>query len=137
MSGRTDAVEEAKRMELLLAAEVPQGWDMMLIGVGLDGHVGSVYPHSGAVADTRSGVLSVMKPTSSSISLTLPTMLAAKQIVIATAGKSDKYPLGKAEGMFRALEKDDETIESFPAVAFRQSAKWLLDEGAASLLKSL
>jgi len=80
-------------------------------------------------------VVSVVKPASSSISLSLPVMKASKQIVIASAGKSDKYPLGKAEGMVRALEAD-ETVHSFPAMAFRDGATWILDEGAAALLKN-
>jgi 6-phosphogluconolactonase/glucosamine-6-phosphate isomerase/deaminase len=90
-------------------------------------------------SDARRGamqsVVSVVKPASSSISLSLPVMKASKQIVIASAGKSDKYPLGKAEGMVRALEAD-ETVHSFPAMAFRDGATWILDEGAAALLKN-
>ena len=62
-------------------------------------------------------------------------MLASKEIIIATGGTSKKYPLGKAEGMVRALEAPDETVSTYPAVAFRQSAKWLMDEGASSLLQ--
>ena len=107
----------------------------MLIGVGLDGHVGSLYPDSRAVKEQKLVVIPVVKPTSSSITLSLPTMLASKNIVIGTGGTSKKYPLGKAECMVKAIESDPETINSYPAVAFRNRAKWLIDEGAAALLK--
>ena len=144
LGGSTDAETEATLYEQAIKAKIPTNkdgiaeFDLMLIGVGLDGHVGSLYPDSEAVADNSGrSVLSVVKPSSSSITLSLSTMLAAKEIIIASAGKSDKYPLGKAEGMLRALEKEDESIDSFPAVAFRGKAKWLLDEGAASMLKGL
>ena len=131
LGGSTDAITEAKRMDNLVNNIE---WDLMLIGVGLDGHVGSVYPDSEAVAYQGFDCISVVKPTSSSISFSLPTMLKSKEIIIATAGKSDKYPLGKAEGMVKALQSDD-TINTFPAVAFRDKAKWFMDKDASQLLK--
>jgi 6-phosphogluconolactonase len=143
LTGTTDAEHEAVAYTNALtslpdtvlpknASGVPV-FDMMLIGVGLDGHVGSLYPNSEAVKETQKLVIPVVKPTSSSITLSLPMMLASKQIVIASAGKSEKYPMGKAEGMLRALQAP-ETPDTFPACAFRGNAQWLLDEGAASLL---
>ena len=111
-------------------------FDLSLIGAGLDGHVGSLYPDSEAIKDTSGAtVLSVIKPSSSSITLSLPVMLASREIVVASGGSSKKYPLGKAEGMVRALEAD-ETPVTYPAMAFRHKAKWLMDSGAAGLLKN-
>ena len=133
LGGTTDAKQEALRYDGLIK-DIKE-WDCMLIGVGLDGHVGSVYPFSEAVEYQGMDCISVIKPTSSSISLSLPTMINTQNIIIASGGKSDKYPLGKAEGMFKALESDEESITSFPALAFRDKAKWLLDSSAAQLLK--
>jgi 6-phosphogluconolactonase len=65
--------------------------------------------------------------------MTMEEILSTDEIIVACCGKSEKYPLGKAEGMQRALEAD-ETKDSFPAAALRDCALWLLDEGAASLL---
>eukprot|EP00277_Geminigera_cryophila_P031622 CAMPEP_0173062370 /NCGR_PEP_ID=MMETSP1102-20130122/3776_1 /TAXON_ID=49646 /ORGANISM="Geminigera sp., Strain Caron Lab Isolate" /LENGTH=281 /DNA_ID=CAMNT_0013929025 /DNA_START=46 /DNA_END=891 /DNA_ORIENTATION=+ len=140
LSGTTDAsVEALKYQEGLksLSAEVlpiVNGlpcFDLMLIGVGLDGHIGSLYPDCPEVEKKGEWVLPVK---AKSISLSLPVMQAAKKIVVASAGKSDKYPLGKAEAMVRALEAD-ETPSTFPAMAFREQATWILDEGAAAMLK--
>jgi hypothetical protein len=39
-----------------------------------------------------------------SITLSLPVMKASKKIVVASAGKSEKYPLGKAEAMVRKIK---------------------------------
>jgi len=147
LSGTKDAsVEASKYQEELRSLSVdvlprvngPGGgvnglpsFDLMLIGVGLDGHVGSLYPNCPEVEIKGEWVLPVKEK---SITLSLPVMLAAKKIVVASAGKSEKYPLGKAEAMVRALEAD-ESLSSFPAVAFRDQATWILDEGAAAMLK--
>jgi len=145
LTGSTDAAkEEAAYIAALKAIPGdklpldPNGmpmFDLSLIGVGTDGHIGSLYPGTPQVADKSKTVVSVVKPASSSISLSLPVMLASKEIVVASAGKSEKYPLGKAEGMVRALEKE-ETADSFPASALRDAATWILDKDSAALLKS-
>jgi len=144
LTGSTDAVKEAEAYEAALKA-LPENvlprnskgvpvFDCSLIGVGTDGHIGSLYPNTPAVEEKDRLVISVVKPSSSSISLSLPVMVASKVAVVASAGKSQKYPLGKAEAMIRCLEAD-ETPASFPASALRDTALWLMDQDAASLLK--
>eukprot|EP00282_Hemiselmis_andersenii_P030382 CAMPEP_0169460576 /NCGR_PEP_ID=MMETSP1042-20121227/18566_1 /TAXON_ID=464988 /ORGANISM="Hemiselmis andersenii, Strain CCMP1180" /LENGTH=320 /DNA_ID=CAMNT_0009573087 /DNA_START=39 /DNA_END=1001 /DNA_ORIENTATION=- len=140
LTGSTDAVKEeeayAKALKSLPSDVCPPNadgvpmFDLSLIGMGTDGHIGSLYPDTPATAEREKLVVSVVKPASSSISLSLPVMLASKRVVVASAGKSDKYPLGKAEGVKRALE-GDETTSSFPASALRGKALWILDEDSA------
>ena len=83
LSGSSDAVLEASLYTQKLAA-LPQNlagqpiFDLSLIGVGLDGHVGSVYPDSAAVEATEN-VISVVKTSSQSISLSLGVMLASRE----------------------------------------------------------
>lgn len=69
-----------------------------------------------------------------SITLSLPVMANAKQVVVAACGVSDKYPQGKSDGMRRAVAAEDESLETFPAVGLRQIATWVMDEAAASKL---
>ena len=102
-------------------------------GVGDDGHVGSLYPGRDEVLATKAWVLSVAAKTPGSISLSLPVMAAAKQVVIAACGVSDKYPQGKSDAMRRAIE-GEESLVSFPASGLRPVATWVLDEAAASKL---
>ena len=140
LSGSRDAAVEASKYQealkkisseqLPVANGLPQ-FDLTLIGVGLDGHIGSLYPDCPEVDMTSAWVLPVKEK---SITLSLPVMKASKQVVVASAGKSEKYPMGKAEAMVRALEAD-ETPSSFPAMALRDQATWILDEGAAAMLK--
>ena len=143
MDGTADAVAEAAAYEAKLQA-LPENrlprtagglpcFDMMLVGVGDDGHVGSLYPGRDEVLATQAWVLPVELKTPGSISLSLPVMAAAKQVVIAACGVSDKYPQGKSDAMRRAIE-GEENLSSFPASGLRPVATWVLDEAAASKL---
>lgn len=111
-------------------------FDLALIGVGDDGHVGSLYPNRDEVLVGKDGpwVLSVAMKSPPSITLSLPVMANAKKVVIAACGVSDKYPQGKSEGMRRAIVAEEETLETFPAVGLRSVATWVMDEAAASKL---
>ena len=108
-------------------------FDLLLIGVGTDGHIGSIYP--GLQEDVESK--RVIVPATSSngkISMSIKTMMSSKKCIVACAGKSLKAPLGKAEGIKRALV-ENETPLSFPASALRAKATWLLDNDSAVLLE--
>jgi 6-phosphogluconolactonase len=144
MSGSEDAVAEAVAYEEKMRAVPPSKlpvnpagypiFDMMLIGVGDDGHVGSLYPGRDEVLDASGRwVLPVEKKQPGSITLSLPVMAAAKEVLIAACGVSDKYPQGKSAAMARGIE-GDETPSSFPAVGLRGVATWALDAAAASTL---
>lgn len=148
--GSTDSAAEADAYEGALAALPPStlaqrfdsglpSFDLTLIGVGRDGHVGSIYPDIDDTEATRAVVpitgVDGMGKVSTKISLSLAAMRASKKAVVACAGKSPKAPLGKAEAMVRALE-GEETPRSFPASALRDTATWLLDADSAGLLKA-
>lgn len=144
MNGSGDAPAEAvayeKALRELPESKLPRGqdglpiFDMMLIGVGDDGHVGSLYPGRDEVADTSGKwVLPVEMKVPGSITLSLPVMAAAKEVVIGACGVSPKYPQGKSASMAVAIE-GDETPSTFPAVGLRGRATWIFDEAAASKL---
>jgi len=144
MDGTDDGPAEAAAYEAKLKAlsvlptDEASGWpqfDLMLIGVGDDGHVGSLYPNRPEVlSETKDWVLPVDMKSPPSITLSLPVMTNAKQVVIAACGVSEKYPKGKSDAMRRAIADEGETIESFPASGLRDVATWILDEQAAAEL---
>lgn len=175
MGGSADAAAEAAAYEAQLRSLSPQVlprsasgapvFDMMLIGVGDDGHVGSLCtgtarpargeaarPLTRAFAPSLSlpvdpgrpevsavggeWVLPVEMKLPGSISLSLPAMAAAREVVVAACGVSDKYPRGKSAAMRRAIEAEDETPASFPAVGLRGCALWILDSAAAGELSA-
>ena len=144
MDGTADGPGEASSYESQLKAlsedVLPRNdkgipvFDLALIGVGDDGHVGSLYPNRDEVLAEDSWVLPVEMKDPPSITLSLPVMASASQVVVAACGVSDKYPQGKSEGMRRAVADPTETIQTFPAVGLRGVATWMMDEAASSKL---
>jgi 6-phosphogluconolactonase len=146
MDGTDDGVTEAAsyqtKIKSLSRDVLPisaDGWpifDLALIGVGDDGHIGSLYPNRDEVLRTDAMVLAVLMKHPPSITLSLPVMLSAKEVVVAACGVSEKYPQGKSDGMRRAILDSTETLQTFPASGLRSVATWILDEAAASKLKT-
>ena len=141
--GPAEAASYEAKLKALSADILPRDpttglpvFDLALIGVGDDGHVGSLYPGRDEVLVGADGpwVLPVAMKDPPSITLSLPVMAAARQVVVAACGVSDKYPQGKSEGMRRAVADPTETIQTFPAVGLRSVATWIMDEAASSKL---
>lgn len=146
MDGTDDGDVEAKsyenKMKALTNEQLPRDasglplFDLALIGVGDDGHIGSLYPGRDEVLVGADGpwVLPVAMKQPPSITLSLPVMANSKKVIVAACGVSDKYPQGKSAGMRRAVVAENETLETFPAVGLRGVATWIMDEAAASKL---
>jgi 6-phosphogluconolactonase len=111
----------------------PPRLDLILLGVGPDGHVCSLFPGHPAI-DERArytvGVEGAPKPPPRRITLTLPAIRAARIIVVCAFGEE------KAEAVREAL--GDQAGDASPlALATRDHPQvvWLLDAGAGRLLK--
>ena len=77
--------EAAARYEELL----PESFDLHLLGMGGEGHINSLFPHTSAVAETEKLVVAVYdspKPPAERISLTLPAVQRADNIWLLVAG---------------------------------------------------
>jgi 6-phosphogluconolactonase len=109
-------------------------WDLLLLGLGPDGHTASLFPGKPAVDEAARLVVGVpiagMEPQVPRISLTLPALNAARSVVFLVTGA------GKAEAVARAFgEQPDPGV---PAARVRPSAgslTVLLDEAAAARLQ--
>ena len=146
LTGSVDTAAEAERyteqLRALPEAALPRAadgtpiFDLMLLGVGDDGHIGSLYPGQAAVEDeSGSWVLPVASKTPGSITLSLGVMRAAKAVLVAAGGVSEKAPKGKGAAMLRAIEGTDDTPSTFPAVGLRgEKTCWILDGAASSEL---
>jgi hypothetical protein len=76
-------------------------FDLVVLGVGPDGHVASLFPNRPELAVTEGWVLPISaspKPPPERITLTLPVINAAKEVMVIALGE------GKAEIVQRALE---------------------------------
>lgn len=124
--GRADSHQCAAEYETELGDTV---FDVTLLGIGPDGHVGSIFPDHPSFDPTSRTVIGVTdapKPPSERISLTLAAMNRSDEIWIITTGND------KADAVARALSGD----MSLPAahLAARSSNYWFLDEEAAAEL---
>lgn len=127
----SDYAAELKSAFALRAGEVPR-FDLMMLGMGPDGHTASLFPGSAALEDRGALVAAnwVEKFKAYRITLTFPVLNAATEVLF-TAGGADK-----AE-MLRNVLRGDPTGEKYPAQLVRPSAGqllWFVDEAAARLL---
>lgn len=106
------------------------GFDVVLLGMGPEGHVASVFPESPAVYDQRSvvAVRNCPKPPPTRISLTLPTIRTGTEVWIMTTG------IEKAAAVAMALGGAGEVALPVAGATGRARTLFLLDREAASRL---
>lgn len=104
-------------------------FDVMMLGIGPDGHIASLFPGFAQLdVDDRDavGVTGSPKPPPERISLTLPALNRSRSVWFLVSGE------GKAEAVAAALGGAD--VHDIPAagVSGREETIWFLDRGAAS-----
>jgi 6-phosphogluconolactonase len=118
---------EIKRLLGLKQVGLPS-FDLVFLGLGRDGHTASLFPAQAPLEEGERWVVAVKggDPEVNRLTLTLPTINQAKEVVFLVSGKA------KAE-VVKAVIEDD--VEGFPASRVRPAIlTWLLDRDAASLL---
>ncbi|MER0444975.1 6-phosphogluconolactonase [Streptomyces sp. Edi4] len=131
-----DAAAAAYAAELARAAgpedhgPVPT-FDVLMLGVGPDTHVASLFPEMPGVRETERmvvGVHGAPKPPPTRISLTLPAIRAAREVWLLAAGED------KAGAAKMALSGAGEVQAPAAGAYGRARTLWLLDAAAASQL---
>ena len=107
---------------------LPTALDVLVLGVGPDGHTASLFPGSAALDERRRRVLPVSgpKPPAARLTITPPVIEAARRIVVLAAGAD------KAAAVARALEGPISPKDT-PAQLARRGV-WFLDRAAAARL---
>jgi 6-phosphogluconolactonase len=118
----------------IVESRVPPRFDLILLGLGEDGHTASLFPGAASLRVTdRWAVASppgALPPLVERITMTFPVLNAAREIVFLVSGET------KAEALRDVLEGQP-TREKRPAVGVRPAEgtlTWLVDEAAASRL---
>lgn len=140
IEGELPPGEAAVRYEAVLReqfrlspGEVPQ-FDLILLGMGPDGHTASLFPGTSAVAESQKLVAApwVEKLHTHRVTLTPPVLNAAKHVVFLVSGKD------KATALQAVLEGPADPTR-YPAQIVNPlagSLVWLINQDAAGLLKT-
>ena len=107
----------------------PEDFDLVLLGVGPDGHVASLFPGRPELLETSRLVVEILdspKPPPVRISKTFPRLNAAHSVWLIVSGEA------KADAVARAVGDGD--VDDTPAAGVHGHAEtlWLIDRAAAS-----
>ena len=119
--------------EHMLAANAEDGdpapnFDVHLLGMGGEGHINSLFPHTPAVRENARlavGVADSPKPPPRRITLTLPAVQRSREVWLVVSGAAKADAVAAALG---GASPDD--VPAAGAVG-REATVWLLDEEAA------
>jgi len=124
------AAEYSKELTGVLGS--PGRLDFVLLGVGPDGHVASLFPRHEALArEDRlvAAVLDAPKPPPRRLTLTLPALASAARVVVVAFGEE------KSEALREAVEQDD-SLQPLARVLRRTRRPLVLaDRSAARLIE--
>lgn len=104
-------------------------FDVLMLGVGPDAHVASLFPEHAALHENERAVVGVRgapKPPPTRITLTLPAIAAAEEVWLVTAGAD------KAQAVALSLSGAGPLQAPAGAVGGRRATLWLLDRAAAA-----
>jgi 6-phosphogluconolactonase len=123
-----DELARVARQEGTSRDDVPE-FDVLLLGVGPDAHVASLFPEMAAVHESERTVVGVHgspKPPPLRVTLTLPAIASAQEVWLVAAGAQ------KAPAVGLSLSGAGPVQAPAGAVHGRRATVWLLDRAAAA-----
>ncbi len=130
----SDPVEAARAYERELKIFFRGDWpefDLVLLGLGLEGHTASLFPDSPALAESRRWVVPVQAPVEprGRITMTLPVLNRAVLVYFLVAGADKAAPLERA----LAGPSDPDGCPASAVRPERGEVVWWVDQSAAAL----
>jgi len=107
----------------------PARLDFVLLGVGPDGHVASLFPGHEALSDDLRMVVPVVdapKPPARRLTLTMPMLAGAERVVVMAMGES------KAGAMQESIERPESSLPVALMLQRAERSLVLVDEAAVS-----
>ncbi|MDB4955642.1 MAG: pgl [Myxococcales bacterium] len=130
-----DAAATAYERELVAALGSPPVFDLVLLGMGPDGHTASLFPGSPALREAKRFVVAnpvdspVAKGKTTRITLTAPALNAARHVRFLVAGAD------KADSLEQVLEGPPNPIKYPSQLIVNGDVAWLVDRAAAARLR--
>ncbi len=132
--GAAEAYEQTLRKFFQLEPGQIPVFDLILLGMGPDGHTASLFPESAGLQEKRRLVIAnwVEKLKTSRLTLTLPVLNAARCVAFLVSG-TDKATV------LKTVLEEDAPGEQYPSKLIQPSKGkliWLVDRAAASALST-
>jgi len=106
---------------------LPHALDLIVVGIGEDGHTAAIFPGSPAASEAVRRVVPVLdspKPPAQRVTITPRVLREAREVLMLATGEE------KAEAVWRALKSETDPTD-VPARLVRER-EWLIDEEASS-----
>jgi 6-phosphogluconolactonase len=129
MKGELEPSSGAADYSSEIAPLVHHGFDLLLLGMGADAHVGALYPGSPALRETAFCAAVDRPDGMKGLTLTPPAMLSARKVLLLVTGEA------KRDTVARALSSDEDP-ETCPVrlLASHPDVTFLLDRAATPTL---
>lgn len=138
IQGESTITDEIRRYEILMNKQLPKedgipSFDIMMLGMGDDGHTVSIFPDQITLWDSKDNCVMAEHPETKMkrISMTGRVVNNSRNIAFLVTGKS------KAEKVKEIIEQRDRFIDLYPAARVNPvhgNLYWFLDEEAATYL---
>ena len=112
------------------SSEFPS-FDLILLGIGDDGHTASLFPHTPILKETEKAIAVGNKSGQPRLSFTAPLINQADCVLFLVAGAN------KTDALTHILQEDGDNL-TYPARLIQPQGElwWLLDESAGETLKN-
>jgi 6-phosphogluconolactonase len=130
-AGQADREAAAREYESVLHRQIPSegvSFDVLLLGIGDEGHTASLFPDSPALREKSRWVVPVKAPAEPPLRLTLTLPLLSRSanvfFLVTGAGK---------RGIVRSIRAEPDAPSRYPAAMVKSSGRtvWFLDQAAA------
>jgi 6-phosphogluconolactonase len=122
-----------RRFFALKPRQLPR-FDLVLLGIGADGHIASLFPHSDALRERKRLVVAerVDAMKGHRITMTVPVLNNAAYAIFLISGEA------RADALRAAIEGDDQLLRYHAQLIRPRNGKtlWLIDKAAAALLRN-
>ena len=133
MEGELGPSAGAEDYERMLRDAGSPRFDLVLLGIGPDGHCASLFPDQAALYERSRSVVGVeesgLEPFVPRVTMTLPRLANARQVVFLATGESKAAPIA---AIFGPGARPDPHVPTSLLVPLAKEIKVLLDPAAAS-----